>query len=297
MSFNLEDLRGPITSILTAPGVDLGTISAKRVRKQLLENTDLGLTAREMKERRTEVDKLISDVYENISRQMQDESKRKRDAETDEGTEQDDREEPIEGPDTEQEQDEDEDKPPPPKRKKKNTVQNVDADAELARKLSSEINSRARRGASNGAATPKKRKPKKSAKMVDSGDEDEDEEKPKKKRSGGARGGFAKEYMLRCFRCPVLRLLYHAISSSFSPFCSESLSVVVGVNKLSRPQVVKKLWEYIRGRELQNPSNKREIICDDAMRAVFGTEKIDMFRMNKVLGRYVYFGCYKPHLI
>jgi chromatin remodeling complex protein RSC6 len=64
--------------------------------------------------------------------------------------------------------------------------------------------------------------------------------------------------------------------------------VVVGVDKLSRPQVVKKLWEYIHGHALQNPSNKREIICDDAMRAVFATDKIDMFRMNKVLGKYVY---------
>jgi chromatin remodeling complex protein RSC6 len=65
------------------------------------------------------------------------------------------------------------------------------------------------------------------------------------------------------------------------------------VDKLSRPQVVKKLWEYIHGHALQNPSNKREIICDDAMRAVFATDKIDMFRMNKVLGRYVYSGYFK----
>ena len=61
------------------------------------------------------------------------------------------------------------------------------------------------------------------------------------------------------------------------------------VEKLSRPQVVKKLWEYIRQNELQNPSNKKEIICDDALRAVFAVDKIDMFRMNKVLGQYV--GC------
>ncbi|OJA19290.1 hypothetical protein AZE42_08727 [Rhizopogon vesiculosus] len=267
MSFNLEDLRGPVTSILTAPGVDLGTISAKRVRKELLADTSLGLTARELKERREEVDSLISKIYESIRRQDQaDESKRKRDEETEEGTEQEDREDAMEEPDTAEEPGEDDDEKPPPPKKKKSAKQNVEADAELARKISSELNSRSRRGASNGApAMPKKRKTKKSAKMVDSGDEDGSEEKSKKKRSGGARGGFAKEYML-----------------------SESLSVVVGVDKLSRPQVVKKLWEYIRGHDLQNPSNKREILCDDAMRAVFGTEKIDMFRMNKVLGRHLH---------
>lgn len=62
---------------------------------------------------------------------------------------------------------------------------------------------------------------------------------------------------------------------------------MVGAEKLSRPQVVKKLWEYIHGHDLQNPSNKKEIICDNALRAVFSVEKIDMFRMNKVLGQCV----------
>jgi upstream activation factor subunit UAF30 len=47
---------------------------------------------------------------------------------------------------------------------------------------------------------------------------------------------------------------------------------------------VKHLWDYIKGNELQNPSNKKEIMCDDGLRAVFGCDKIDMFRMNKVLG-------------
>jgi hypothetical protein len=37
-------------------------------------------------------------------------------------------------------------------------------------------------------------------------------------------------------------------------------------------------------------------MCDDNMRAVFGTEKVDMFRMNKVLGRYVYFDYFKIHV-
>ncbi|KAG1824046.1 SWIB/MDM2 domain-containing protein [Suillus variegatus] len=283
MSFNLEDLEGPITHILTAPGVDLSTISAKGVRQKLLEDAALGLTARGLKERRTEVDAMISSIYEVVSRQAQtDESKRKREEGTDEGTEQEEQ-----GEDTEDQDDaveehdgeasEEEDVKVPTKKKKGAAKSVEEADAELARKLASELNSRSRRGASNGvSATPKKRKTKKSAAVVDSGAEDdgEDEGKPKKKRSGGARGGFAKEYIL-----------------------SESLSVVVGVDKLSRPQVVKRLWEYIRGHELQNPSNRREIMCDDNMRAVFGTEKVDMFRMNKVLGRYVHSDCFKIHVL
>lgn len=54
---------------------------------------------------------------------------------------------------------------------------------------------------------------------------------------------------------------------------------------MSRPQVVKQLWVYIKERELQNPANKRQIVCDAGLRAVFNAEKIDMFQMNKVLGQ------------
>jgi upstream activation factor subunit UAF30 len=63
--------------------------------------------------------------------------------------------------------------------------------------------------------------------------------------------------------------------------------------KLSRPQVVKRLWVHIKGNELQNPLDKKEILCDDMMRAIFNVERINMFQMNKALGKYVYFPlCY-----
>lgn len=77
---------------------------------------------------------------------------------------------------------------------------------------------------------------------------------------------------------------YYLLTNTFDA-CSEALGDVVQAPKLSRPQVVKQLWVYIKENELQNPSNKREIICDTKLKAVFGVEKIDMFTMNKVLGK------------
>ena len=68
---------------------------------------------------------------------------------------------------------------------------------------------------------------------------------------------------------------------------SATLYALIEVDKLSRPQVVKQLWVYIKANDLQNPGNKREIICDDRLRPVFNADKIDMFKMNKVLGSYV----------
>ena len=52
--------------------------------------------------------------------------------------------------------------------------------------------------------------------------------------------------------------------------------------------MVKKLWEHIKGHQLQDPSDKRQIICDDKMQAVFKQSKFDMFQMNKLLGSQLY---------
>ena len=39
---------------------------------------------------------------------------------------------------------------------------------------------------------------------------------------------------------------------------------------------------------MQNPENKREIICDDSFRSIFKCDRIDMFKMNKELGQCVF---------
>ena len=58
--------------------------------------------------------------------------------------------------------------------------------------------------------------------------------------------------------------------------------------QLSRPQTVKRIWQYIREHELQDPKDGRQIRCDDAMRAVFKSDKVHMFTMNKVLNQNLY---------
>lgn len=58
--------------------------------------------------------------------------------------------------------------------------------------------------------------------------------------------------------------------------------------KLSRPQTVKRLWQYIRERDLQDPNDRRQIRCDDAMRAVFKQDRVHMFTMTKILNQNLY---------
>ena len=81
---------------------------------------------------------------------------------------------------------------------------------------------------------------------------------------GGARGGLAQ---------PV------------TP--SRELAAIVGSDPLPRSQVVSKVWDYIRNNKLQNPDNKREIIADDKLRPIFGTDRCSMFEMNKHLSRHL----------
>ena len=67
-----------------------------------------------------------------------------------------------------------------------------------------------------------------------------------------------------------------------------ALAAVVGADPLPRTELTKKLWDYIKSNDLQNPSNKREIIADDKLKAVFdGKEKVSMFEMTKLVSNHV----------
>jgi upstream activation factor subunit UAF30 len=68
---------------------------------------------------------------------------------------------------------------------------------------------------------------------------------------------------------------------------SKELAAVVGTEALPRGEVVSKVWDYIKKHELQNPENRREILADDTLEAVFGKRKVTMFEMNKYLAQHL----------
>ncbi|OAA53917.1 swib mdm2 domain containing protein [Niveomyces insectorum RCEF 264] len=168
----------------------------------------------------------------------------------------------------------------PAKKKHKRSSSSVeDADARLAAELQAQENRLARARTTRGGGTAKAAKPRKKApakkksaakvKDEDGGgdriggsDVDSDEVDAPVKRRGG---GFQKPFNL-----------------------SYQLGELVGTTQLSRPQVVKKLWEHIKGNNLQDPTDKRQIRCDDKMQAVFKQQRVDMFQMNKLLGNHLY---------
>ena len=65
---------------------------------------------------------------------------------------------------------------------------------------------------------------------------------------------------------------------------SKELSDLLGTDILPRPQVVKGIWAHIKKHDLQNPNDKREILCDKKLKKVMGGEdKVTMFSMNRYI--------------
>ena len=69
---------------------------------------------------------------------------------------------------------------------------------------------------------------------------------------------------------------------------SPELEAVVGKGPLPRTEVVKQLWVYIKKNNLQNPANKRNILADDKLKAIFGGKgEVTMFEMTKLVSAHM----------
>ncbi len=68
---------------------------------------------------------------------------------------------------------------------------------------------------------------------------------------------------------------------------SPALAAVIGPEPVARPEAVKKMWEYIKAHNLQDPKDKRTIVADAKLRAVFGKESAGMFELAGILGKHL----------
>ncbi|KMT13016.1 hypothetical protein BVRB_4g087310 [Beta vulgaris subsp. vulgaris] len=68
---------------------------------------------------------------------------------------------------------------------------------------------------------------------------------------------------------------------------SPILSDFIGSPEASRTAAVKKVWEHIKLNNLQNPANKREIICDEKLKALFsGKDRVGFLEIAKLLSQH-----------
>ena len=68
-------------------------------------------------------------------------------------------------------------------------------------------------------------------------------------------------------------------SKKLSPILAE----ITGKEEMTRGEVMKALWVYIKSNDLQDPENRRRILADDKLKELFGGEEsVDMFQLARV---------------
>jgi chromatin remodeling complex protein RSC6 len=69
---------------------------------------------------------------------------------------------------------------------------------------------------------------------------------------------------------------------------SATLSTITGSAALTRAELTKKVWAYIKRNGLQDAKNRRMINADDKLKAVFGGKsQVNMFEMTKLVNKHV----------
>lgn len=68
---------------------------------------------------------------------------------------------------------------------------------------------------------------------------------------------------------------------------SAELADVIGATPVARTEAVKLMWDYIKGNNLQNPANKRNILADGKLKKVFGKDEVTMFELTSIIGKHL----------
>jgi upstream activation factor subunit UAF30 len=67
-----------------------------------------------------------------------------------------------------------------------------------------------------------------------------------------------------------------------------TLGPIVGSGALTRAELTKKIWAYIKKNGLQDSKNRRMINADDKLKPVFGGKgQVSMFEMTKLVNKHV----------
>ena len=64
---------------------------------------------------------------------------------------------------------------------------------------------------------------------------------------------------------------------------SPTLAAVIGAEAVPRTEVTKKIWDYIKKNNLQDPANKRNINADAKLKPLFGKDQVSMFELTKII--------------
>lgn len=69
---------------------------------------------------------------------------------------------------------------------------------------------------------------------------------------------------------------------------SNELEAIIGTSSASRPEITKKVWDYIKKNNLQDEKNKRMIVPDANLEKIFNSKKpIDMMQLARYLSAHI----------
>lgn len=68
---------------------------------------------------------------------------------------------------------------------------------------------------------------------------------------------------------------------------SATLAAIIGPDAIPRTEVTKKIWEYIKKHDLQDPANRRNINADDKLRPLFEKDQVSMFELTKLVSAHL----------
>lgn len=66
------------------------------------------------------------------------------------------------------------------------------------------------------------------------------------------------------------------------------LGAIVGSEPITRADVTKRIWDYIKSNNLQDSADRRRINADDKLHAIFdGKSQVSMFEMTKLVNQHL----------
>lgn len=65
------------------------------------------------------------------------------------------------------------------------------------------------------------------------------------------------------------------------------LAAVIGSEPVTRAEMTKKIWDYVKKNDLQDSKNRRNINADAKLRPIFGKDQVSMFEMTKLVNQHV----------
>lgn len=82
-------------------------------------------------------------------------------------------------------------------------------------------------------------------------------------------------------KAPAKKAANSAFMKPMTP--SPQLAAIIGSTPMPRTEVTKKIWEYIKANNLQDPANKRNINADAKLKEIFKKPQVSMFEMTKLI--------------